>query len=804
MNKKVVLRFNYSIIIFLSIGIYFTSIESLIGQTESLEPIISSFSKYSNPYRELAYCQLNKSTYLKGEMLGFSAYVLDKDLKVPSKNSKNLYCVVTDSNNKIVKSKLVRLTDGFANNVFSIDSSFTSGNYTFKAYTNWMRNFDEPNAFIELFHVIEPESENVVKKPVIEESLDAQFLPEGGYLITSVQTVVGVIIKNAQGLGVSNIEGKVYNTNNELKATFRTNEMGISRFLLIPDINERYIVKINHLNRISKYQLDDVKLKGISINVNNTRNSLAIVFRTNEGTLNDIKGKLFKMTIHNGKGVNGFTFRFDRKEIVRILDYKLLFPGTNIITLFDEQNRPILERLFFNYNGVNLLTTDNLIYDVRRDSTHIKIPLKNFGNESNIYSNISISVLPEKTKAHQRHHNIISHTYLQPYLKGYIENAQYYFTNVDFKIKYDLDILLITQGWSSYKWDNIFEYNITDDYAYEDGIVLRAHQQDSRQKDFVIYPLKYSNVVVLNLTDDQNRFVVSNLYPTGDERLSIGTLNKSGKTKDSPKLYLQFFPSNISNYNFNNYILQPRTSNLTQNLSDSMFTQVDLNLTQVLEEVVVEGKSRITKIKDLENSFSRVDIFDDKKRAMNLTLASYINYYVPGFVAFEGGGTLSINKRVTTTLIGANQSPLIYLDDLLISGLDYFYAFDMSNVDYVTVNENGNGEGFLGANGVIKIYTSFDYRKKRDDNSFRQFDFPLTFSEDKKFYAPKYKVYNDSFFNEYGVIDWFPRCSLDENGILNFTVYNPAKNDMKLFVEGVTGEGNFVSETIVLKLNDDN
>jgi hypothetical protein len=738
-------------------------------------------------------------------MLGFSAYVLDKDLKVPSRTSKNLYCVITDSNNKVVKSKLVRLTDGFANNVISIDSSFTSGNYTFKAYTNWMKNFDEPNAFVELFRVIDPELENTVEKPVIEDSLDAQFLPEGGYLVTSVQTVVGVIIKNLQGFGVSNIEGKVYDTKNELKTTFRTNRMGIGRFLLIPDINERYIVKINHLNKAYQFQLTDVKPKGISINVNNTRNSLALSFRTNESTLKDIKGKLFKMTIHNGNEGNGFVFRFNKKQIVKIIDHKLLFSGTNIITLFDEENRPILERLFFNYKGVNLITTDNPISIARRDSTYITIPLTNFVNESNKYSNISISVLPEKTKSYQRHHNIVSHTYLQPYLKGYIENAQYYFANVDFKIKYDLDNLLITQGWSSYKWDNIFDYNITDDYAFEDGIELRAFQQDSRQSDFILYPLKYSNGVLLNLTEDQNRFVVSNLYPTGDERLNIGALNRKGKAKDNPKLYLQFFPSNISDYHVNHYILNPRSSDLTQNLSESIFTQVDLNKTQILEEVVVEASARLTKIKNLESkAFIEVDVFDDKKRAMHLSLARYINNYVPSFIANERGGTFNIKRRFSRTLTTNNQSPIVYLDDVLMSSLDYFYAFDMSTVDYVTVNKDGLGEGFLGANGVIKIYTSLDYSNKRDGNFLKQFEFPLTFSKDKKFYAPKYVVYNDSFFNQYGVIDWIPRCSIDEKGNLNFKVYNPANNNMKFFVEGITSQGNFISETIVLKLNDDN
>ena len=108
----------------------------LTAQEDSFKEIITPFKEYSTAFRELSYCHLNKSTYIKGEMVGFSAYVLDKGLKTPSELTKNLYCIITDNNDKLIKSKLVKVENGFANNIFKIDSVFTSGNYKFKAYTN--------------------------------------------------------------------------------------------------------------------------------------------------------------------------------------------------------------------------------------------------------------------------------------------------------------------------------------------------------------------------------------------------------------------------------------------------------------------------------------------------------------------------------------------------------------------------------------------------------------------------------------------------------------------------------------------
>ncbi|MBZ9778568.1 hypothetical protein LB452_06495 [Psychroflexus sp. CAK8W] len=448
----------------------------LISQEQKIDKIISSFDDYSSLYREVTYCHLNKSTYIKGEMIGFSGYVLDKDLKVPSESTKNLYCVITDASNNIIKSKLVKVDNGFTSNVFTIDSLFSSGQYTFKAYTNWMRNFDEPSAFVESFRVIDPEEESSIQKTVTTQKLDAQFLPEGGFFVNSVKTSVGVIIKSHEGYGVQNVEGKIYDSNNQLLVSFQTNALGIGKFQLTPSLDQTYKVEINHLGKIYNYKIDDIKPKGISVHVNNSPKLLAIELRTNQSTLKDIKGKAYKLTVHNGKGSKGTPVTFKEKSLLKIVDHEELFPGVNILTLFDENNTPVLERMVFNYKGVNLINTGTPITTRYKDSTRISIPLMDLANSSTEKSNISISILPETTKSYQRHHNIISYTYLQPYLRSYIENAHYYFTNIDTRKRYDLDNLLLTQGWSSYNWGYIFNNNVTDKYAFEDGIVLKANQ----------------------------------------------------------------------------------------------------------------------------------------------------------------------------------------------------------------------------------------------------------------------------------------------------------------------------------------
>ena len=72
-------------------------------KTNVLDRILSDFSAYSALPREVVYVHLNKTVYIKGEDIGFKAYVLDKDHKRPSQETRNLYCVVADSNDRVVK-----------------------------------------------------------------------------------------------------------------------------------------------------------------------------------------------------------------------------------------------------------------------------------------------------------------------------------------------------------------------------------------------------------------------------------------------------------------------------------------------------------------------------------------------------------------------------------------------------------------------------------------------------------------------------------------------------------------------------
>ena len=76
---------------------------------------------------------------------------------------------------------------------------------------------------------------------------------------------------------------------------------------------------------------------------------------------------------------------------------------------------PILERLFFKYDGIEWLSAGTPSTAVSKDSISITIPINEIGKQ--VFNNFSVSVLPEETKSYIAQNNIISAIYLQPYTK---------------------------------------------------------------------------------------------------------------------------------------------------------------------------------------------------------------------------------------------------------------------------------------------------------------------------------------------------------------------------------------------------
>jgi hypothetical protein len=763
--------------------------KSIASQTiYSNKSIDSVFTNYTKPFQEVVYAHLNKSKYIKGESIEFCIYTFDKQEKMLSNISKNLYCVISDENNNPIKKQLLKLENGVISGSIKLDSAFKGGTYTFKAYTNWLLNFAEHNYFADTFEIIDPNdtSTNSLKSTDKGFEIDAQILPESGHVVSDVLNTMGIIIKDKFGYGLPYLKGKLIDSNQKIITSFSLNKLGIGRFSFTPKLDQNYIVIIdNNGKEIFVDFNQNIEKKGVLLKVSKNNTHALISLVTNNFYISKFKNKKLQLAFHDGLKLNKFDFYFDNSlSITKKIPFKNLATGINIFTLFDEDNNPIAERLFFNYEGLKIVKSN--VTSVNRKDTLISLRLNYNITNNTGFNNVSVSILPQQTKSYHKNTNIISQTLIQPYIRGTIENGGYYFMDINEQKKYDLDNLLITQGWSSYNWNSIFNSDNDLKYPFEKGVSIKVNIPKLKKRSaYLVHHISNRGPELINFEEEIKSFQMYQYYPEDNETLYISKVGKKGNLYE-PSLYVQYFPSSVPNLNKQFKTLNPIKNYYAQEVFLGASNFENLNKVQVLNEIVIKANLEEKRVQSIKNkSFGRVFFLSENDR--NMTLANYLNGK-PGISASDNFQT---NQFVVYNRI-ADGVPAMILDGFQVTKDQLFYYW-LDIVDYIEINSTMTVGFITGRGGAINIYTDA-LKFMRSKSTVRKVEFPLTFSKPEKFYSPKYQSYTSKFYKEYGVVDWLPKNKIDENGHLEFNFTNTPLNKITLFIEGITEDGTFILE----------
>lgn len=783
----------------LLITFYFTFISCLILNAQSsdyqkIDTII--YNDDNELYKETVYSHINKSTFIKGEEIGFTAYVFNKKTKTPSQITKNLYFVITDSNNNIVKENLFKVENGIASGNIRIDSVFTTGIYKIKTFTNWMLNFKEQNYFVETIKIIDSNKPGIAKKTIKNNKIDIQFLSESGAFLEDAHNTVGIIAKDSLGYGMPNVTGEIFENNTKI-TDFNLNKLGIGRVSFTAYKNKTYTAIINYNgNKIEKNIITNAKKNGILLNVSKNEGNAIISLVTNKNTLATIKNKEFNLIIHQGENSKKLKIQFNNDQTIsKKIKLNDLVYGINIVTLVDENNNPIAERLFFNYNGLSVLDLKKTAVLKVKDSIDVSFKFEDYINFKN--SNLSISVLPKGTKSYNKNSTIISQTLLNPYLKGTVENGGYYFNDINSQKEYDLDNLLITQGWSSYDWKSISNNNFIASHQFEKGISIKVNiPNNEKESSYLIHHISNKSGAILTFLEEIKSFQLYSYFPENNENLYISKIRNEEKLLE-PSLYLQYYPNHIPKLNTADNILNPINLNDSAEINFDVFPDFyALNKKNTLNEVIIKANLKEQRIEKIKNSSMGHVYFLSRLDKYN-SLADFINSK-PNILASDNFRT----GQFTATNRAVGSKIAFYLDDFLVLDNSLLFYYRLFDVEYIDINLNDMTGGLaVGRGGVIKIKTD-PLSNISNKKTVKEFKFPITFTASKKFYVPKYHDFNNEFFKNYGVIDWFPKNKINEDGTLNLRFKNTLQNQVSLFLEGVTGDGKFISKEITINVSE--
>ena len=130
--------------------------------------------------QESVYLHQDKTLYSLGETIWFKAYAPQN---ATDSLSTVLYADLVGPDNKVRLTRKLKLRDGMAYGDFYLPDTLSEGLYQLRAYTNWMRNFNQQYFFTRELNISSP-SLTEVKASI---SLQTHTSSAGDSLIASLQ-----------------------------------------------------------------------------------------------------------------------------------------------------------------------------------------------------------------------------------------------------------------------------------------------------------------------------------------------------------------------------------------------------------------------------------------------------------------------------------------------------------------------------------------------------------------------------------------------------------------------------------------
>ncbi len=418
---------------------------------------MANYQKYH--YQERLFVHTDKTFYVAGEEVWMKFYVTDALLHKPSGISKLVYLEIINNKKQSVLHAKIQLAGGFGDGNIKLPESVLSGNYTLRAYTQWMRN-EGPDAFFEQAITIVNTINEGAKSPnfPIKSHIDFQFFPEGGHLLEGVENKIAFKAIDENELGVD-CSGIVLNERNDTIVKFVSFKMGMGHFIFKPKNSELYRAFVKIGDSLMSPMLPIIQKAGYTMQIFDTNSDkLNISIHQLGGAVDEnvyllLHGPQFtgKSLVH--KILNGNTvFDVDKSDLKE---------GVNGITIFNSSLQPVSERSYFKFPSKRLSIQLNTSQEIYSKKSEIQLGLLAKTNLSEqLSSNLSLSVfLIDSIQTPYAIQDIESYLMLSKEMNGLVQSAASYFDDTKHTIaerEAAIDNLMLTQGWSRYDWKDVF------------------------------------------------------------------------------------------------------------------------------------------------------------------------------------------------------------------------------------------------------------------------------------------------------------------------------------------------------------
>jgi hypothetical protein len=347
-------------------------------------------------YSEELFVQTDRDIYVVGESVLFKIFKLNGITRTPGNISKVVYIELLDDFNNPVTQLKVGVNGFSGSGELRLPETLQTGNYLIRSCTNWMQNFPGNLFSYKRISVINPfEDINKIKIPVSGQQPDSiVFYPEGGSLVSGIETVVGFRCFNSTGMPAA-ITGIIMDSDNDTLCRVKTDYTGYGFFSVKPSRNrENYLISGQINKNGKKFPLPPVMDTGIALSVKISPDNNFFKIRIQRNGNKDTVPK--KISLFYSPGSLGPV----KKELTLGTDTMILLSkdslpyGLTNIRIIDEDGSPVAGRWVYNERKEHLnykISLQNQTYSTREK---VKIDITATDTDGNpVKSDLMISVV---------------------------------------------------------------------------------------------------------------------------------------------------------------------------------------------------------------------------------------------------------------------------------------------------------------------------------------------------------------------------------------------------------------------------
>lgn len=635
-----------------------------------------------------------------------------------------------------------------------------------------------------------------LKLPYSLEAADIQFLPEGGNWIIGKKSTIALRAVFPDGTPLM-LQGSI---EGEEGTTFSTNAAGLGKLEFTPQQADYFalVQDIKHGNA-RQISLPKASHYGLIIHVQNPSDGL-FISAIIQGV--GVSGNLLLVT-HTRGLINYMTEGTLTNGVwgVRI-PKKNLPSGIHTIAVLDEQGRPLLERLVFVQNNDELELEVSASSEPLKPRSKVNLTLKSSFQDSVAQASLSLSVVDLNQVEDQSdlQGTLYSYLLLTSDLKGTVYRPGYYFRKDIPNVAEELDLVLLTHGWTRFDWEDVLQNQFPDQgYFIEQGITISGKIQEQ-------YPTKkgLGGGKITALVGEGVELLSTEYGPDGNFLLTdlqyqdsvLVTLTaKDQRARNFVDLAITIpnppFTQLSGNYPANSswpkgLVASMGERNLMQELNSGI-QEKELEGITVEAKTLQEEQSQSRKIYGEGDAVIKPEDIAGGQGFINIF--QLIQGRVAGVrVTFDG-----FNARVLIRGVGSLQAgvePMYMLNNVPVdaSTLAQISPRDVESVEVFKDPARTAIFGSQGGNGVIAVYT-----KSGSSIGYSSVGGTLVtkysgFSIPRIFYSPIYEESSEAnkLSDRRATLYWNPLIHTDSKGIASLTYYNSETASRHLLiVEGI-------------------